>query len=69
MADRKQELDCGCVLALDYDKNMMIVYCPKHKAAHDLYKACKLILERDKEYGCNISLFEIEEAVAKAKGK
>ena len=82
MADRKQELACGCLLALDYDKNMMIVYCSKHKSAPDLYEALKGLVDAyiinpgtEHEF---VSLMEIgvppkwevaRKALAKAGGK
>lgn len=72
MADRKQELACGCVLALDYDKNMAIDYCAKHKTAPDMYEALKQALrtfeahrirETDPRY------IMLKTALAKAEGK
>lgn len=45
MAKTKKELICGCVLALDYDGSLGIVFCPKHRAAHVLYRALKDLVD------------------------
>lgn len=37
-------MDCGCVVACDYDKTLAVRYCPKHKAAFALYEACVAII-------------------------
>jgi len=35
-------MTCGCIVAVDYDDTLAIVYCPKHEAAPELYEALEL---------------------------
>lgn len=39
------ELNCGCKVISGFLCGNTIVYCPLHKAAPDLYEACKQTLE------------------------
>ena len=41
MAKLKRTMSCGCIVALDYDGTLAIFYCPKHKAAPEMYEALK----------------------------
>ena len=44
MADIKQEMNCGCFVAVDYNRMVQIDYCPKHKAAFAMYEALKALV-------------------------
>lgn len=64
--------DCGCRLCTYYGIEPDIIYCPKHKAADDLYEACKKM--RDylaiSELSEEIKLVkQADKALAKAKVK
>lgn len=39
MADIKGTMPCGCTVALDTDKSITVIYCPKHGACDDMYTA------------------------------
>ncbi len=42
---RKWELPCGCSIFLESDSPPLLTYCPKHKAALDMYEALKQMLK------------------------
>jgi len=60
--------DCGCKIIQEGDVWVRIEYCPKHKAAPDMYKALKAahreLLHAQWEDGLDI----IEQALALADG-
>lgn len=64
--------DCGCVIIQDRIADAYIVYCPKHKAAPDMYEALKELFH---EYtgGRNVGVSELgvkaDKALAKAEGE
>ena len=39
MAMIKETLNCGCMVTVDYNNMVQVDYCPKHKAAPDMYEA------------------------------
>ena len=45
MARLKITQPCGCILALDYNDMIKVIYCPKHCAAPEMYEALKEISE------------------------
>ena len=63
---------CGCVVIQDQTADAYIVYCPKHKAAPDMYEACRKGLEllsiNLEQYRGTVSEL-LREALAKAEGK
>lgn len=68
MAKIKQTMNCGCLVAVDYNNMVIIDYCPKHKAAPELYEVLKEAKERYGNYDpfwC-IKVFGL---LAKAEGK
>ena len=40
-----QHFPCGCCIILETDNSHSISYCPKHKAASEMYEALKLARE------------------------
>ena len=54
MAKLKRTMDCGCIIGQDYDGTLTIRYCPKHKAAPDLYEAAKEVMDTLEQYGGSI---------------
>lgn len=72
MAKFKETLGCGCVVAIDYNNMVKVVYCPKHKAAPDMYEALKLYQQHQKGtrgHYCSECHEAISKALAKAEGK
>lgn len=73
MAKVKRTLDCGCVIALDYDETLAIFYCPKHKAAPRLYEAlqeARSELVELRNFPRNLRLIgQIGKALAEAEGR
>ena len=77
MAKIKQVMNCGCLVAVDYNNAVEIVYCPKHRSAPDLYEALKIgkgAVETDLFYHpedkvSQIKLRIIVKALSKAEGK
>ena len=70
MADLKRTMDCGCIIALDYDRRLILIYCAKHEASPDLYEACKLVasfFERGNPQ--SITGFQMKGAVTTALAK
>ena len=37
----EKELECGCIIMGNSDRELDISYCPKHRAAPDLYEALR----------------------------
>jgi len=60
--------ECSC--QVEYINGEPVIgYCPKHKAAPELYEACKLLIERAKEHGnysiwLELPIVHIEQALA-----
>lgn len=62
----RSEQPCGCVLVRNIAGKMSLQYCPKHKAADDMYEALKHTLK----YTNNTAVHKvINAALAKADGK
>lgn len=61
-----RKLECGCELFTTIHKEPDIIFCPKHKSAPDLYKACKAQLKWSQELGYPGSILA-KEALAKAE--
>lgn len=67
-------MDCGCIIAVDYDETISIRYCPLHKSAQSLYEA--LLDARDyiktrmpETLGKDDHLEIINKAIAKARNQ
>lgn len=63
MAEHKRTMNCGCILALDYDKTLAVFYCPLHKAAPKLYESleeCLLLIDDLMPGVANIALQNYE---------
>ena len=67
MTKSKRVMNCGCIVGLDYDGTLKVFYCPKHKAAPELYEALKEMLYDDIPGTQAIRLAEV--AIAKAEVK
>ena len=73
MAKLKHTMACGCVVAIDYDETLALIYCPKHAAAPELYEALKAVDEYfEAPYPDNMALKRVavkltEEALSKAE--
>lgn len=68
----RNEFQCGCRVVGDNAGCYTIEYCPKHKAAPELYEALKLLVTmfRSDDYQDWRNSIEIaEKAIAKAEGK
>jgi len=78
--------NCGCQIVISGElHDAQIHYCPKHKAAFDMYEALKHVAEKGLDFSVittgsdlsiwrshittNYSLTEITKALAKAEGK
>lgn len=63
--------DCGCTLQQTYDDGPKFFFCPLHKAAADLLKACKAarisLIDDDKYAEFQPLLKTLEASIAKAK--
>ena len=49
MGDYKRTMSCGCVVAVDYDRSVLIVYCSKHNGEAQLAKPDRLMDKDRKE--------------------
>jgi len=45
MARLKKTMDCGCIIAVDYNDMVDIIYCPKHLAALETYEILRTLVE------------------------
>lgn len=61
----EQKFPCGCHIDEMIDGSYLIVYCPKHKAAPDMYEALEVI----RKHGIGAAESLIDQALAKAEGK
>ena len=66
------KLPCGCSIFLEPNSPPILTYCPKHKAAPDMYEA--LLLAKGMLEALHIKpddpiYFEISQALTKAEGK
>lgn len=67
------KFECGCYIlgaSYDYKTPTVLIYCPLHKSAANLYEACKLALNSpwanvDREQAQSA----LRKALAKAEGK
>jgi hypothetical protein len=72
MAKYKTTLACGWVVGIDYNNMANVWYCPKHKAAPEMYQALKNIVERIEQglaLGENLEVLPARKALTKAEGK
>jgi len=74
MAKFKRTMDCGCIVAVDYNGVVQIDYCPKHKAAPKMYEALEAITDQfckvDKLYTRDIEIIsQAKKALSEAEGK
>ncbi|MCK9369898.1 hypothetical protein M0R04_08340 [Candidatus Dojkabacteria bacterium] len=75
MAKLKQTLNCGCIVAVDYNDMVMVIYCPKHNAVADMYEVCKRVYDvfvnnkQDDLCLTNTIMCQAADAIAKAEGR
>ena len=67
----KHTFDCGCIVAIDYDKSRKIIYCAKHEAANKMLKALEAVNNSNsywwQEVGTEV-MNAVENAIKLAKG-
>ncbi len=72
MGRLKETMNCGCVVGVDYNDMIKLVYCSKHNAAMDMYEILKEAIEVEARHGSGIMGWykKAEQVLAKViKGK